>query len=260
MGLQVTLSLQALEAIGAVGIVRALRSSHGEPSFITQAQEMARSGNYDTGELPEIHKGLRENIAIGMSHVLGDIPEGLQAAIPPPRPPEGVETREVLRRLIDAYVAAHQEDLGRDVARYGDSRRHPDFDPQRAGKSRARRINHLNDQGYQRNAIDGLRERLDKLKALAENESPESPRLNKACTERPGGIRGLWQASPRRPHARGRGVASRGRTVPRRPSRRTRRRRRARTRASTPSSPRSVRTKCPTTARPPPSGGESRPG
>jgi hypothetical protein len=33
---------------------------------------------------------------------------------------------------------------------------------------------------YQRGAIDGLREQLDKLNALAEKESPESPRLNKA--------------------------------------------------------------------------------
>jgi predicted nuclease with TOPRIM domain len=38
----------------------------------------------------------------------------------------------------------------------------------------------LNYQGYQRNAIADLREKLDKLNDLAAKEPPESPRLNKA--------------------------------------------------------------------------------
>ena len=123
VGLQVSLTLRALEAIGAGGIVRALRSSPGGPSPVSLAQEMVRSGNYDPGEISGIIKGLRESIAVGISHVVGDVPEGLQAAIPHPRPTEGVETREDLRRLLDAYVAAHQDALTRDVARYSDPRK-----------------------------------------------------------------------------------------------------------------------------------------
>jgi hypothetical protein len=82
--------------------------------------------------------------------------------------------------LLDAYVAAHQDDLVRDVARYGDPRKLPGFDPQQAREDRAQRIQRLNYQGYQDRAIDDLREQLDQLKALAAKEPPESPRLNKA--------------------------------------------------------------------------------
>ncbi len=180
VGLQVALTLRALEAIGAVGIVRALRSSPARPSLISQAQEMVRTGNYDPGEISEIIDGLRQDIAVGISHVQGGVSDELRAAIPQPRTAEGIETREDVRRLLDAYVAARQDELVRDVAQYGDPRRHPDFDPDGASEDRARRIKQLNYLSYQRNAIDGLREQLHKLNALAEKEPPESPRLNKA--------------------------------------------------------------------------------
>jgi hypothetical protein len=180
VGSQVALTLRALAAIAAVGIVRALRSSPAQPSPISLAQEMVRSGNYDPREISEIIKGLRADLTVGISHVLGGVPDELQAAIPQPRPAEGVETREDVRCLLDAYVAAHQDDLARDVAKHGDPRKHPDFDPEGASEDRARRIKRSNYLSYQRNAIDGLREQLDKLSALAEKEPPESPRLNKA--------------------------------------------------------------------------------
>lgn len=180
VSLQVALTLRALEAIGAVGIVRDLKSSPVQPSPFSLAQKIMRSGNDDPGEISRLIKGLREDLAVGISHVLGSVPDELQAAIPQHRPAEGVETREDVRRLLDAYVAAHQEDLARDVARYGDPRKHPDFDPQGAREDRARRIQRSNYLSYQRNTIDGLREQLDKLDALAEKEPPESPQLNKA--------------------------------------------------------------------------------
>ncbi len=180
VGLQVTLTLRALEAIGAVGIVRALRSSPVQPSPISLAQEMVRSGNYDPGEISEVTKGLREDLAVGISHVLGGVPDGHQAAIPQTQAAERVETREDVRRLLDAYAAAHRDDLARDVAKYGDPRKHRDFDPQGASEDRARRIKRSNYLRYQRNAFVGLREQLDKLNTLAEKEPPESPKLNKA--------------------------------------------------------------------------------
>jgi hypothetical protein len=123
---------------------------------------------------------VRENMAVGLSHVLGEVPEGLQAAIPQPRTPAGVETREEFQRLLDAYVAAHQDDLARDVARYGDPRKEPGFDAEAAREERARRIARLNSLMYQRGKIDHLREHLQRLSDLAGTEPPESPRLNKA--------------------------------------------------------------------------------
>ena len=42
VGLQVSLSLRALEAIGALKVVRTLRSSPGQPSTVSVAQQMLR--------------------------------------------------------------------------------------------------------------------------------------------------------------------------------------------------------------------------
>jgi hypothetical protein len=180
VGLQVSLTLRALDAIGAVGTAHALRSLPGQPSLISRAEDIVRSGNVDVGKAAELIEELRERMAARRAHVLGDAAHG---AAPPPRPAEGVETRDDFLRLLDAYVAAHEQDLTRDVARYGDPRRAPDFDPEIARQDRARRIDRLNYQRYQRNVLDDLREHLDKLKALAANELPESPRLNKALRQ-----------------------------------------------------------------------------
>ncbi|QEH35526.1 hypothetical protein OJF2_40780 [Aquisphaera giovannonii] len=196
VGLQVSLTLRALEAIGAVGVVRALRSSPVERSPLSLAQEMVRSGNLAPGEAAEAIKGVRESLAVGLAHILGDVPDGLPSAIPQPRPAEGVETREDIRRLLDAYVSAHRDDLARDVARYGDPRKHPDFDPEAAREDRARRIKRLNHLSYQRNAIDGLREQMGKLNSLAQKEPPESPRLNKVLRKVLDEYRSLADNSP----------------------------------------------------------------
>ncbi|WP_165250652.1 hypothetical protein [Paludisphaera soli] len=180
VGLQVSLTLRALEAIGASGIVRDLRSSPARPSLLSQAQEIVRDGNHDPGEVARIIQGLREDVAVGVSHVLGGGPGGPPEAGPQSRPFDGVETREEVGRLIDAYVAAHQDDLARDVEKHGDPRKSPDFDPRLAEEDRARRIKRSNHLRYQRDAIGGLHEQLDRLNALAAKEPPESPRLNKA--------------------------------------------------------------------------------
>ena len=107
-------------------------------------------------------------------------PRGSRRRSRSPVRPRRSKPREDVQRLLDAYIAAHQDDLTRDVAKYGDPRKHPDFDPQNAREDRARRIKRLNYLVYQRGAIDGLRVHLTNLNALAEKEPPESPRLNKA--------------------------------------------------------------------------------
>ena len=181
-GLHVSLTSRALEAIGADGIVKALQSPPGEPSLVALVEEMLRSGKYKTWEIPKVVQGIREDIAAGTSHVVSELPEKLRAMVPPaqPRPAEVVESLEDLGRRLDAYVAAHQDELARDVASYGDPRRHPDFDPGRAREDRAQRIKGLNYQQYQNKEIDGIRNHLKKLKALALSEPPVSPRLNEA--------------------------------------------------------------------------------
>ncbi len=180
VGNQVSLTLRALEAIGAGGVAGALRSTPAPPSLVSRAQEVLKSGDYDSPRISAMIQEARENVAVGLSHVLGEVPEELQATIPQARTPAGVETREEFQRLLDAYVAAHQDDLARDVARYGDPRQAPGFDAEAAREERARRIARLNFLKYQRGKIDDLREHLQKLRDLAGTDPPESPRLNKA--------------------------------------------------------------------------------
>jgi hypothetical protein len=178
VGLQVSLTLKALEAIGAVGVAHALRTAPPRRSLIDRAQEVAQAADRDPDAVAKLMQDLRENIAVAASHLLG-VPQGLHPSIPPPRPPEGAESVEELRRLLDAYVAAHRDDLARDVARHGDQRKRPNFDPDQAADDRAKQGQRLSYLSYQRGEIDGLREKLDRLRSLAGRERPESPRLNK---------------------------------------------------------------------------------
>ncbi|HWE40664.1 MAG TPA: hypothetical protein VG406_29230 [Isosphaeraceae bacterium] len=180
VGLQVSLTLRALEAIGAVGVAQALRTAPPQRSVFSRAQEIAQAADRDPDAVANLIKELRENIAVSAAHLLGGVPQGLHPSIPPPNPPEGAESVEEVRRLLDAYVAAHRDDLARDVARHGDPRKRPGFDPDRATDDRSNQVQRLNYLSYQRNAIDGLRENLGKLRGLAARERPESPRLNKA--------------------------------------------------------------------------------
>jgi hypothetical protein len=180
VGLQVSLTLKALEAIGAVGVAHALRTAPPQRSIIDRAQEVAQAADRDPDAVAKLMQDLRENIAVAASHLLGGVPQGLHPSIPQPKPPEGAESVEEVRRLLDAYVAAHRDDLARDVARHGDPRKRPNFDPDQAADDRADQVRRLNYLSYQRNVIDGLRENLAKLEGFAGRERPESPSLNKA--------------------------------------------------------------------------------
>ena len=162
VGLHVSLTLRALEAIGAARLAQAIRSLPGRPSLLSRAEEIVQTGHSNPEETARLISEARESL--GMSA---------------PRPTVGVEAHDEVRRLLDAYVAAHQNELARDVAKYGDPRKHPEFDPGHAREQRAAKIRRLASLRHQRTVIDDLRDWLDKLKALVAKEPPESPRLNK---------------------------------------------------------------------------------
>ncbi|WP_165220319.1 hypothetical protein [Aquisphaera insulae] len=176
VGLQVHHTLRALDAIGATGVVNALKGTTGSPSPFDVARMMIASGDYDSPEVHAMIQDLRTGILAGASHVLGDPPPS--GLLPPPNAPAGAETREEVGRLLEAYCIAHQDDLAADAARHGDPRRSVGFDPQVSAEQRARRIRRLGWLKRQRSEIAILRARLEDLKITASREAPESPRLN----------------------------------------------------------------------------------
>jgi hypothetical protein len=163
---QIQLTAQALEAVGATGTAAAVRGG-GRPRPADQGPPQGQS-------IPEMMNNLRERIAARFPEMAEGMPEELRAQLPQPRQTDGAETREEIGRLLDEYVTAHREELAGDVARDGDPRQAPGFDRERALEDRARQSRRLFLFRTQRGEVAVLREKLDRLRQRIDADRPDS--------------------------------------------------------------------------------------
>jgi hypothetical protein len=194
-GLQVQLTAEALEAIGARAAAAAVQEERGfRPVLPSEIPGRAGPGR-DAGEVgispqerferlfPQMGSGasvaemmsaLQEKVRARHPELGASSPLAALARVPQPQQTEGVEPRPEIIRLLDVYVAAHQEELGHDVARYGDPRQAPGFDRERAADERARQSNRILQLRAQAGEAPALTEKLAKLRQKLEKHAPDS--------------------------------------------------------------------------------------
>lgn len=168
---QVARTADALEAIGAAAAGRAVREGKGNRPVETLFSQFA-GGGADKAEVGKAIAELRESLRSRLSMMLGEV-----GGITPASPTEGVETREEVTRLLEAFAAAHQDDLAGDVARYGDPRRAPGFDRDRALAERSERSRTIAYLRHQERALPGLRSNLDGFRRAADEGPPDSAKV-----------------------------------------------------------------------------------
>jgi hypothetical protein len=168
----------ALEAIGAPRIAAKmrtlrntslggmLRESAGNPELLQEFMKKA-----DAAKLVE---ELRANVARAMPHLAAEV--GLPVPEKQPVPPaEGIESWEEIEHRLGVYVQAHEQALRADIAKYGDVRAEPGFDPDQ----RLAELDRLRLARYDREAqkedvhkMDELMDRIDKQLAQNPNSKP----------------------------------------------------------------------------------------
>ena len=185
---QVQLTAEALEAVGATGAAAAVRrgvrprpadqdrpADEGKVVPGPRGQFLKLFPGAPPGEsVPEMMNNLRERIVARFPEMAGGMPGDVRAQLPQPRQTEGAETREEVARLLDEYVTAHREELEGDVARHGDPRQARGFDRERALEDRARQSKRLFLFRAQRGEVPLLREKLDKLRQRIDTDPSDS--------------------------------------------------------------------------------------
>ena len=172
VGTQVALTAEALEAIGASGAARAVREGKGHRPILPDLADLARGGDLDQETARAAIDQLRESIRSRAAMMLGDV-----GGITPAKPTEGVESRDEIGRLLDAFAESHGEELAGDVARHGDPRRAPGFDPDRAMEERAERARTIAFLRYQERELAGLLSDFAAFTAAADEGPPDSERV-----------------------------------------------------------------------------------
>jgi SMI1-KNR4 cell-wall len=168
----------ALEALGAPRIAAKmrtlrdtslggmLRESAGNPELLQEFMKKA-----DAAKLME---EFRANVGRAMPHLAAEA--GLPVPEKKPVPPaEDIESWEQIEHLLGVYVQAHEQTLRADIAKYGDVRAEPGFDPDQ----RLAELDRLRRAQYDREAqkedvhkMDELMERIDKHLAQNPNIKP----------------------------------------------------------------------------------------
>jgi hypothetical protein len=171
---QIQLTAEALDAIGARGTAAAVRQGAGAHPGRPTLSELKEGAPADRRSVAEMINDLRERIVARHPEAATNLPADLRAGLPQPHQTEGAETREELVRLLEDYAAAHQEELAADVARYGDPRQAPDFDPQRFLEEQARRSKRLFLLRDQQGEIPLLREKLETLQRRIAADAPDA--------------------------------------------------------------------------------------
>src|ERR1043166_7074900 len=175
---QTALALEEIGAPRAAAKIRTMRNT----STLAGIQQMLNVPNLDLQKLREqtiapggiakLIEEFRANLAPPMPELAG------QGAIPAPEkkpiPPDSdAESKEEIEHRLEAYIQAHEKQLRADMAKYGDVRTEPGFDPDK----RMAELDRLRRADYERERQKEDVPKMDALMAKIETQLAKNPKL-----------------------------------------------------------------------------------
>jgi len=193
--LQVKLTADALDAVGAKGTAATVRQVKGGMSStmtdlrrdgVTDPESLMKgflSGAGLDGIAEQFDGGDHEQMADAVYHqIMASLPPDLYAGIPeetrqeveskatPRKQTPGTESIDEIAELANVYAAANSDALQSDVEKYGDPRLGEGFDESRFLEERERCNERLFGQRMQRNELPRLRSLLDTFREEADTK------------------------------------------------------------------------------------------